>query len=115
MSKDKTVKPMSVSEVHDLLGSTLHGSLPKETMFRVFATLGSWAIIVERNATMFDAIDGLNESLKLAKEGAAEMVKQVERGDYGSLLETAMECETAMGELTRITESLLKDKPKNGE
>lgn len=39
-SVPKMTDPLTDEEIYDLLTATLHGSLPKQTMMRVFATLG---------------------------------------------------------------------------
>ena len=40
--------PMTTDEVVELLKSTMHGDLPRDTQQRVFATLAKWAPIVMR-------------------------------------------------------------------
>lgn len=41
--------PLTNREIRDMLGSTLHGPLPKETMSRVFASLAELTVL--RDAT----------------------------------------------------------------
>lgn len=43
------MNPMTVDEVTDMLSATLHGPLPRDTMYRVYATLAAWAPIVKGN------------------------------------------------------------------
>jgi hypothetical protein len=109
----KLLEPLSVGEVRDLLTSTLHGAPPKEMLMRIFVTLATWAPIVEANANLTEALESLNESLKHAEHGADGMIDMIDKlghveGDIESIRETAVECKTAMSELVRVTDSLLK-------
>lgn len=50
----KLVTPMTPREVKDLLTTTLHSTnLPKETMNRIFATLGEWRLIVKTQEEIY--------------------------------------------------------------
>lgn len=48
--------PMTPDEVTELLKSTMHGDLPRDTQQRVFATLAAWAPIVTE--ALEQAFDG---------------------------------------------------------
>jgi len=42
-------KPLSNEEIQDLFSTTLYGSLPKETMYRVFSTLAEIQKLRDQN------------------------------------------------------------------
>lgn len=106
------MKPLSIQEVRELLTSTLHGAPPHKTLMRIFATLAVLSSLVEENDRVFEAVIGLHESLKHAHRGSEMMIQQIERKHYNVLLETAKLAKSAMSELLRVTDELLKTRRK---
>lgn len=53
MSNQVQASPLSDREIDDLLGATLHGPLPMDTMSRVFATLAELRTIRSRQRSAF--------------------------------------------------------------
>lgn len=53
----KSLTPLSDAEIKELLGSTMHGSLPAETMRRVLATLSEVPGLRENEKLMIEVAD----------------------------------------------------------
>ena len=85
------MEPLTDDEIRELLGATLHGSLPKETMQRVFATLAEvealrtdrkilQGILREPALRQMQALERIAESLdRLASLKVSESLERLTR------------------------------------